>query len=170
MLRVLVVSLAIMVPMIAHAQAPTRERVRAMLSGIEDVPTEAQWRQVGDGALPILIDLYNTPSEPPFIRLRAVSAVAAFPQPAVRTFLLAVARAERQGDLYVREAVISLARAFGRAAIADLTPFLDHGEPVVREATANALGRIGGADRQLRARLNVEENALVREALQRAVR
>lgn len=142
-----------------------------MLSGIEDTPTDADWQRVGERALPILIELYNDADEAPFVRMRAVGASAAFPRPATRTFLLAVARAEGQSDLFVREALLALARGFGRGAVNDVAPFLAHAEPVVREAAARALGRVGGpeAQRHLSARLSVERDDVVREALQRGL-
>ncbi len=156
----------------AQPQAPSRERVRAMLSGIEDVPTDAEWRRLGDGALPVLIALYDDPREAPYVRLRAVGAAGAFPREATRTFLLAVARADGQSDLFVREAVLALGRAFGARAVADVRGFLGHGEPVVREAAARTLGRIGGqeATQALRARLAVERDAVVRESIEAALR
>ncbi len=157
----------------AEAQAgPTRASVRQLLSGIEDVPTDADWRRVGDRALPLLIELYNDPREAPYVRLRAVGATAAFPVPAVRTFLRAVARAPEQSDLFVAEAVEALARGFGAAAVPDVAAFLGHEEPVVREAAARALARVGGDDarRALRERLRVEPLDYVRETLTRALR
>jgi len=160
-------------PSIADAQAaPSRERVRELLSGIEHTPSDTDWQRLGDGVLPILIDLYDTPSEPPYVRLRAVGATGAFPRPAVRTFLLAVARVDGQSDLMVREALVTLARGFGQPAVRDLVPFLDHEEIVVREAVAAALGRVGGATatRALRSRLEVERDATVRTAIERALR
>jgi len=160
-------------PSLASAQAaPSRERVRQMLSGVEDTPSDEGWRRLGDGVIPVLIDLYDDPDEAPYVRLRAIGATAAFPRPAVRTFLLAVARLEGQGDLFVREALLALARGFGAAASGDLRPFLAHDEPVVREAAARALGQVGdaGATRALRARLAVERDATVREAIEAALR
>lgn len=164
--------LCLLVPVGASAQAPSRERVRAMLSGIEEVPTDADWRRLGDATLPVLIELYTDRSEAPYVRLRAVGATGAFPREATRTFLLAVANAEGQSDLFVREAVHALARAFGPRAVGDVRGFLGHPEPVVREAAARALGRIGGAEatQALRARLGVERDAVVRESIETALR
>ncbi len=143
-----------------------------MLSGIEHVPSEDDWRRLGEGALPVLIDLYSDESEPGFVRIRAVSASAAFPQQATHTFLLAVAHADGQSDLFIREAVLALGRAFGRAAVGDIAPFLRHEASVVREASAMALGRIGGSDATgaLRAQLSVERDAAVRTSIERALR
>ena len=165
--------LSTLAPGLATAQAvPSRERVREMLSGIEDAPTDADWRRLGDGVLPVLIDLGDDTSQPPYVRLRAVGATGAFPRAAVRTFLLAVARVEGQSDLLVREAVVTLARAFGGAAIEDLAPFLGHDEAVVRDAAARSLGTIGGAaaTRALRQRLRVERDDTVRRTIERALR
>ncbi|MEC7520319.1 MAG: HEAT repeat domain-containing protein [Myxococcota bacterium] len=173
-MRATITALAVLlVAASASAQTgPSRQRVRELLSGIEDVPTDADWQRIGDGALPVLIDLYVDADEAPYVRLRAVNATAAFPREATRTFLLAVARAEGQGDLFVRQAVIALARGFGEHAVQDLRPFLAHDEVVVREATARALGEIGGpqATAALRARLSVERDRAVREAIQGGLR
>jgi HEAT repeat protein len=165
--------LALLVPAVASAQArPTRQEVRAMLSGIEDTPSDEDWRRIGEGALPRLIELYTDEGEAPFVRLRAVSATAAFPSGATRTFLLAVARADGQSDLFVREAVNALARGFGRRALDDVASFLEHGEPLVREAAVRSLARIGGdpATRALRARLPAEHDPAVRAWINRALR
>lgn len=160
-------------PSAASAQATvTRARVRAMLQGIEDVPRDADWQRLGDAALPLLIELYTDRDEEPFVRLRAVAATAAFPRPATRTFLLAVARAERQGDLLVREAVLALARGFGREAVRDVGAFLGHREEAIREGAALALVRVGGpeARRLLQQRLPLERDLAVREVIQRGLR
>lgn len=167
------IAVSLLLPSLASAQtAPSREQVVAMLSGIEDTPSPADWRRVGEGALPLLIELYADRSQPGFVRLRAIGAAAAFPRTATRTFLLAVAQAEDQSDLFVREAVNGLARAFGRDASPEVARFLDHRAPVVREAAARALGRVGGpnAVRALRARLSAERDVVVRESIRRALR
>jgi hypothetical protein len=149
----------------------TRERVRGMLSGIEDVPTDADWRRLGEQVLPVLMDLYADVQEAPFVRLRALGATAAFPRPSTRAFLLGVARVDGQSDLVIREALLALARGFGRDAGRDLAGYLGHAEPVVREAAAIALGRVGGAEaqRHLSQRLPVERDVAVREAIERGL-
>jgi len=113
-----------------------------MLSGYEHVPSASEWRALGPEALGVLVRLYNDTHERPYVRLRAVGAAGHFPSPAAHTFLLAVARAPRQSDLFVREALLALGRAFGRGAAREIRPFLGSPEPVVRDAAAVALDRI----------------------------
>lgn len=156
----------------AQGPTPTRAQVRELLSGIEDVPTEADWRRIGDGVLRHLMDLANDTREPPFVRLRAVGATAAFPRPAVRTFLLAMGRAGGQSDLMIAEVVNALGRAFGDGALRELGDYLRHEEPVVREAAARQLGRLESerARAALRTQLRVERLPHVRTTIERALR
>jgi len=142
-----------------------------MLSGYEQVPTAAQWRALGPETLRVLVDLYNDRDAPPYVRLRAVTAASSFPSRAARTFLLAVARLPGQSDLFTREAILSLGRAFGARAIDDVAPFLSSPEPVVREGAALCLGRIGtpAAVEALRRRLTVEGHDNVRRTIARSI-
>jgi len=155
----------------AQAQTPSRDRVRQLLSGYEDMPTAEQWRSLGPGTLEDLVSLYGDASVPPYVRMRTITAAAHFPSPAARTFLLAVARAPGQTDLYVREAVLALGRAFGERAIDDIRPFARSRHAVVREGAAKALGHIGtpAAVEVLRRRLTVEGAEHVRTAIRRAI-
>jgi HEAT repeat protein len=162
---------ALLVPAAASATPPTKAELRQMLSGYEHTPSADTWRALGTEALPVLIDLYDDAGEPPYVRLRTVHAVSFYPSPATRTFLLAVARAPRQSDLFVRQAVLSLVRAFGARSVADVAPFLTHAEAVVREAAAAGLGRVRteAARDALRARLPLEADDTVRGAIARAL-
>jgi HEAT repeat protein len=165
-------SVVLSLPGPASATPPSKERVRMMLSGFEDVPSAAHFRALGPETLPVLIELYRDRSQPPFVRLRSVHAVGHFPTPATRTFLLAVARAPGQSDLFIREAVLALGRAFGERALSDVRPFLESPEPVVREGAALAIGRVGSpaALELLRRRLVTEGAEHVRETIQRQIR
>lgn len=151
----------------AHADAPSRDTVRAMLSSFEQGPSQIQWRAMGSETVEVLISLYNDAGEPGFVRMRAVAATANFPTPATRAFLLEVAAAPGQGDLYIRQAVSSLGRAFGDRALEDVRPFLTHREYVVREAAVRALGamRAPVARELLEARIGIEREDAVRAAL-----
>jgi HEAT repeat protein len=161
----------LLAPAAASATPPSKAEVRQLLSGYEQTPGAATWRTLGPEALSVLIALYDDPSEAPYVRLRAVHAAGFYPTPATRTFLLAVARAPGQSDLFVRQAVLGLARAFGVRAVRDILPFLEHTEPVVREGAAAGLGRIGSDDAReaLRARLVVERSDSVRLTIERSL-
>lgn len=152
--------------------APSRDGVRQILSAYEGGPTAAEWRAMGPQTLAVLVSLYDDSSQPAYVRLRVLSAVASFPTPATRTFLLAATRAPGQSDLFVREAVLSLGRAFGAGALDDVTPFLGSRETVVREAAARSLALIGtpAAREALRRRLVLEPDATVRATLETALR
>jgi HEAT repeat protein len=155
----------------AHASPPSKAELSQLLSGYEDVPPASAWQAWGPETLAVLVELYQDTGEPPFVRIRAVSAAAHYPTPAARTFLLAVARAPRQSDLFVREAIVSLGRAFGPRAVDDVRPFLRHAEPVVREGAVVALAQIHTprALEALRSHLPEERAAHVVERIERSL-
>ncbi len=155
----------------AYATPPSKVELSRLLSGYEDVPPASAFRTWGPETLSVLVELYQDAEQPPFVRMRAVSAAAYYPSPAARTFLLAVARAPRQSDLFVREAVMSLGRAFGPRAVDDVRPYLRHDEPVVREGAVIALSRIRTPEAltALRTRLPDERAAHVRDRIRAAI-
>ena len=167
------VALTALAPLPTSAQSrPARAEVRQLLSGFEDVPSDAVWRERGEAVLPILMELYQDTEEPPYVRMRAMEATAAFPRPAVRTFLRAVAEAPRQSDLFVRAALLAMARGFGASAVQDLAPYLGHRTVAVRSGAALALDRVHTPDAlgALRARLPEERAPTVRTRIESALR
>lgn len=148
---------------------PTLERVRGLLSGVDTMPSDDVWRRLGPDTLATLIALYDDPSTPYFVRLRAVSTGALYPTPAAKTFLEAVARAPGQRDLMVRRALVALGRAFGADALASVRPFLSHPETSVREGAALTIAAMAtpAARAALEARASVETDPTVRDALGR---
>lgn len=162
---------ALLAPGQAAANPPGKAQVRQLLSGYEAMPAAESWRALGPETVAVLVSLYDDPSEPAYVRLRAVRAVSFYPVPATRTFLLAVTRVPGQGDLFVREAVLGLARAFGDRAVDDVKAFLNNPEPTVREGAAMGLGRIGTerARDALRRRLAIEGAEHVRGTIERAL-
>lgn len=173
LVSVLVVALfaAVIAPNVATAQAtaqvPSKEQVRAMLSGVDTAPSAETWRRLGPDTLLTLVALYDDPSTPFFVRMRAVSAAAHYPTPATKTFLEAVARAPGQRDLIVRRAIVALGQAFGADALASVRPYLAHPEPSVREGAVRTIAAMGtpAARAALEARANVETDPTVRAAL-----
>ncbi len=142
-----------------------------MLSSYEAGPSQIVWRALGPDTVGVLAELYNDADQPTYVRLRAVSAAAHFPIPATRTFLRAVAASPGQSDLFVRHAVLGLARAFGADALDDVGPYLTHRFPVVREAAIRACGEIGTdpAMGLLRQRMSRERDPVVLETLRSTV-
>jgi len=155
----------------AYAAPPDIARVREMLSGYESAPPETAWRALGPEALPVLIALYDSTQEAPFVRQRAVAAAAYYPSPATRTFLHAVLVAPGQSEALVRTAVDALARAFGAAAWDEVRPYLAHGAVTVRMGAVRAASRIDtpAVRAVLRQRLRVEQEAEVRNAINAAL-
>lgn len=148
------------------SQVPTEARVVAMLSGVEDVPGVETWRAMGPGLVPVLARIVDDAQRPGFVRLRAVQVAGVFTTDAAKSLLR---RAVRGRDpLMAREAAIAMARAFGRDAIADVAPLLEHADTAVREGAIRALGSIDddGARSRLRARLARERDTVLREQIE----
>lgn len=136
----------VVMPEPASAQAPRREVVEEFLGGIESSATEAEWRAMGEGTVPVLVSIFDDASEPQPVRLRAVWAARFFATEVSRRFLTRVASDPSQPGMVVRSAAQSLAAAFDRSAVATLGPLLTHADPAVREATIAALARVGGPE------------------------
>ncbi|MFW6051441.1 MAG: HEAT repeat domain-containing protein [Myxococcota bacterium] len=153
----------------AQEPAPSRDQVRALLSGYEHVPDAETFRSLGPGAIEVLARLHRDPREAGFVRLRAIEALGAFRTARVREVLLRIARDAKAPPLFARQAVLALGQAFEGAAVDDLEPFLRHGDPLVRRATARALARTrtDAGRRCLREHLRHEEDASVRRAIER---
>lgn len=170
-LLTLAIAAALFTPRSAYAAPPDAARVREMLSGFEGGPPESAWRELGPETLPVLIALYDSAQEAPFVRQRAVAAAAYYPSPATRTFLHAVLITPGQSDLFVRTAVDSLARAFGAGAWDEVRPYLAHQALTVRMGAVRAASRIAtpAARVALRQRLRSEPEAEVRDAITAAL-
>jgi len=139
---------------------PTASQVQVILSQYEEAPTAEQLRRMGPDTLRVLISLYDEERTPAYVRLRVLSAVRHYATPATRTFLLAVLRLPNQSDLHQRQALLSLASAFGDGARVEIARSLSSQHPVVREAAGRALRRIGTAAAR---RLIVEHGARERD-------
>ncbi|MCA9530642.1 MAG: HEAT repeat domain-containing protein [Myxococcales bacterium] len=155
----------------ATAPPPSVETLRVLLSSYDSPPKRAVWERYGPAALAPLIALYDTPGEPLFIQLRVVGAVANYPTPATRTFLLAVARQKSQPSLLVERAVRSLGRAFGEKAVDDVAAFLSHPAVHVRASAITALADIGGpkARTALQTRMPKDRDLYIERLLARSL-
>lgn len=160
------------IPARAQQPPPSKEHVRALLSGYEYVPGQSTFRALGPGTLDVLIALYDDPTEPWYVRMRAVGATRYYPSSRTRKFLLRVANDPNASALFTRQAVLSLGRAFGPKARKDLAPFLRHPDPVVRRAAAQALIATGDPDARaaVRKRLAREHDPVVVRTIERLLR
>lgn len=143
----------------AAQERPSRDTVRTMLSGFEDSPSAETWAALGPRTVDVLALLHDDPSEPSFIRNRALWAARYFPTDASRELL---ERALREDEgLALRVALMSLAAAFGEEEVAHITPFLAHDDVVVREGAIRALEvvHVPAATTALRARIALEPDA-----------
>lgn len=158
----------------ARAQsAPTpADHLAQLLSGYEDMPSDAQLRAMGPETVATLAALYNDSSRPGYVRLRTIAAAGAFHTEAARTFLRAVLTLPGQSDLYIRQGLLSLGRAFGDEAIEEIRPYLTRPEVLVREGAVISLSRIGStrALDALRARVALEGDVNVRERIEASLR
>jgi HEAT repeat protein len=151
------------------ALAQDAAAVRAMLGGVEDAPSAAEWEALGPGAVAVLAQLFDDRREAPIVRTRAVWAARFYPTAESRDFLERVVRAE--GGLVRRTAAESLAAAFGASAVPTLVPLLEDADPAVREGVIRALGRLGGdaAAAALRSHRAAERDADLRDLLDRTL-
>lgn len=148
----------------------SEQTVRAMLGGFETTITIANWQEVGAAALPILLAVYRNDSEPGFVRLRAMAAVAAFPSPETFRFLNTEATLPGQDEVFIRTALLTLSRAFGEEATNSLAAHLLHRAPAVREAACRALLELPQARAIVSAHLMKEANSGIRHSIERMLR
>ena len=182
-LRWPVVAAAVLVPSLAlgFATAPSaREKVVALLRSIEAPPAPADLDlAAGDdaGAGELLRDLAGDDQINVHARWTAITALESYPGSGSRERLLALIErgtTVRAGaaTLHARAAALSLAKIDGPKAVPFLVPLLDHLVPDVRADAARALAIAGSPDAlpALRARLQVEDSAMVKAEIVDAIR
>lgn len=119
--------------------------VDAMLQGHDTTPSAAAWRALGPEAAVRLRALADDPGALPSTRVRAVAALAHFPETTTRRFLAdLLADADAPGALRWRAAA-TLARAFGDDAVAELAASLEDADPRLQAEVIRALERLGTA-------------------------
>ncbi len=134
-------------------------------------PDEEDWKPLGPAALGVLEELASDPKLPHPEQARAVASMAAVEHPQATARLSAfLANTRAQAPLRA-SAAAALGLRLGSEAVSTLLPLLRDRNARVREASARALGRLGGLQVQqaLEDRLSLEEDPLVREALQQGL-
>jgi HEAT repeat protein len=146
-----------------------REPLMDLLNAYEHGATDADLARLGEGVPAELRAIAADEDVPHSRRGRAISALGAWPQPEVRTFL--VGQLEADDAFLKRKAVHAFGRAFPDDAPQTLEPLLRADDVQLRLATVNALGRIDADEARtlLRKRAKKERNDTVRAALDKAI-
>jgi hypothetical protein len=134
-------------------------------------PYETRWKPLGPAALGVLEELALNPNAPPPQRSRAVTSMAAVDHPQATERLRTLLGDTRTQPSLRASAATALGLRSGLEAISTLLPFLQDPDEQVRGSVARALGRLGGAEvrQALEERLSLEQEPLVREALQQGL-
>ncbi|TSC31562.1 HEAT repeat domain-containing protein [Corallococcus sp. Z5C101001] len=148
--------------------------LRAEALGLLALPTvasEAAWHRLGPEVVPVLAALAEDPSVSDAQRMRAVTALAwvEFPQ-AGQTLQAMLEDPHRPSDVR-SQAAAALGQCLGFEAVKTLRARLEDRDLRIREAVAQALGRLGGQQVRevLEERLPLEDVPQVREALQQGL-
>jgi len=169
-------TLLVAAPLAAQEAKPTakveqqqsiEQQVRALLGGVENVPTDAQWAAVGPGAVPVLVRVMTDAKETAVTRGRAAIALGNFPTPESVAALRGVVVDAGSSRHLLRKAVVALARAEGASALDVLSPLLSHESKTVREDAIRAVGGFATHEAQalLRARHTLETSKYLRQVL-----
>lgn len=131
----------------------------------------ADWRALGDGAVPELVRVANSSAMRGERRRRAVAALGAIGTPAALERLRALALDAKGPPAHRAQAVAALAKVQGKPAVADLAPLLAKAQGELCTAVAQALASLGGADAKqaLEERLAREDRPELRELLQKSL-
>jgi hypothetical protein len=155
----------------AADQGSKVDQVVALLSGYEYEASKADFDAVGPEAPAVLMQVASDAGLVKIIRARALLALRYYPGEKTKAFILGVVSAQGQDEMLVRKGLHALAAGFGKNALDDLAPFLEHENPDVREAAARAVGGIAckKALKLLTRRLAVEKNAMVLTVLKEQI-
>jgi hypothetical protein len=160
-------------PLAAPAPAKgLRSEVASLLARPEAFPPyENDWKPLGPAALGVLEEVASDPKAPSPQRARAVTSMAAVDHPRAAERLRVLVQDPRAQSTLRASAATALGLRLGTEAVSMLLPLLEDRDEDVRAAVARALGRLGGTQVQqaLEERLPLEEDPLVREALQQGL-
>lgn len=119
-------------------------RLRQDLSGIEDVPLEAEIRALGQDATAALIVIADDPNALRFLRLRAITCLSWADGNRASTYLRDVLRVEEE-PMRLRAAIRAYSTREGARAMGAIAAHGQHADGVVREAVYTALLSIQSA-------------------------
>ncbi|MFB1479858.1 HEAT repeat domain-containing protein [Corallococcus sp. RDP092CA] len=158
------------VPPAAAAPGPLRAETLALLSQPTGA-SEAVWRKLGPEVVPVLAALAEDTSVPDAQRMRAVTALGRVETPEAGQTLQAMLEDPRRPSAVRSQAAAALGQRLGFEAVKTLQARLKDRDLRIREAVAQALGRLGGQQVRevLEERLPLEDVPQVREALQQGL-
>ena len=119
-------------------------RLRQDLSGIEDVPLEAEIRALGHDATAALIVIADDANAVPFLRLRAITCLSWSSGNRASTYLRNVLRVEQE-PMRLRAAIRAYGTREGARAMRAIAAHGQHADGAVREAVYTALLSIQSA-------------------------
>ncbi|RKH86671.1 HEAT repeat domain-containing protein [Corallococcus sp. AB045] len=154
----------------ATAPGPLRTEALGLLSQPTVAP-EATWRRFGPEVVPVLAALAEDTSVPDAQRMRAVTALARVESPEAGQTLQAMLEDPHRPSDVRSQAAAALGQRLGFEAVKTLQARLEDRDLRLREAVAQALGRLGGqrVREVLEERLPLEDVPQVREALQQGL-
>jgi hypothetical protein len=150
--------------------------VDAVLGAREHVITAAEVQSLGANADRLLIGAASDGKASRWRRARALLALQFAPSSESLAFLRFVIDGRREAkagaDVLELAAAVTSLHPYGKEALADLLPLATHASADVRHAVVQSLARIPApeAESALRARLYVERDAGVRDAVARALK
>lgn len=153
----------------ALSKAQITERARVLLSGFEFVPTADAWDALGPAGAVADVLMTLTKDQTGLVRYRAMSSLAHFPTPGVKTFLVSNAQQTSLAPRLRAKALRALGAGFKEQALTALTPMLSEADPVIREAAVKAMQPMAAAAVQtlLEDRMSGEPVAWVRATMGR---
>lgn len=152
--------------------AELKPKVLALITGYELEPKREDWDKLGPKALDVLVAIAQDDTALPSTRTRAIASMNHFDAPSVSTHLATFASQKTlPWRLRATAAEVLVARD-GEKALPQVAPMLSSADPLVREAAAKSIARLGTATarKTLESRLEKEEDAAVREAIQQGLR
>ena len=155
----------------AQAQVPpvadptVVNKVKMLLSGYEHFPPPKTWMALGDQGAKALMVLTLDETQWPLVRSRSVMALGFYPTEEVKTFLVMLDYKDRIAPMLRRNAIVSLASAFGPSAVPIIGKRLSDEDYFVREAAIKNLAKLGGeqAATLLTEQRKIEKERILRE-------
>lgn len=157
----------------AHADDNTRATVTMLLMAYDTFPSADDFKRVTDDPRAELLAIYNDPDTKRIVKLQAIDALALFPNKDVRALYQRILAMPFDGDApnEVHRAINGLMQAFGKDAISDVAPMLDHSDVQLRLTAVHALGLRGEQEgvALMRIRMDKETHPVVREEIARRI-